>query len=306
MAITRTTRKTKSAVRKDSRISKTAGSRRVRESLQPAVQTGYAPVNGLNMYYEIHGAGEPLLLLHGGVGGIEMFGPNLAALAKHRKVIAVDFQGHGRTTDIDRPLRSEFMADDMAALTKYLGIGKTDVVGNSLGGGIALQLAIRHPELVRKLVLVSTVFRRDGWFPEIQNAFAQMGPQAAQGIKQSPLAQLYPGVDWDMLFTKIGELETRDYDWSQDVAALKVPTLLVFADADSIQPTHILEFYRLLGGGQHDAGLDGSGRSIHQLAILPGTTHYDIDHSARLASTIIPFLEAPAPTASLGSSNPSS
>ena len=283
----------KPAVRKVGGKTKRTKTSRAKASAERAQQSGYAAVNGLNMYYEIHGAGEPLLLLHGGVGGIEMFGPNLAALAKIRQVIAVDFQGHGRTTDIDRPLRSEWMADDMAALTKYLGIAKTDVVGNSLGGGIALQLAIRHPERVRKLVLVSTVFQRDGWFPEIQNAFAQMGPQAAQGIKQSPLAQLYPGVDWDMLFTKIGELETREYDWSQDVAALKVPTLLVFADADSIQPAHIIEFYRLLGGGQHDAGLDGSGRSMHQLAILPGTIHYDIDHSAGLAATVISFLDPP-------------
>ncbi len=296
MAITRTTRKTKGAVRKDGRASVRARPRRTIESRQPAVQTGYAPVNGLNMYYEIHGTGAPLLLLHGGVGGIDMFGRNLAALARVRRVVAVDFQGHGRTADIDRPFRSEWMADDMAALFKYLGIDKADVAGNSLGGGIALQFAIRHPELVRRLVLISTVFRQDGWYPEIQAAFAQMGPQAAQAMAASPLAQLYPTVDWGVLFAKIGELETREYDWSKDVAALKVPTLLVFADADSIQPAHMIEFYRLLGGGQHDAGLDGAGRSIHQLAILPGTTHYDLDHSADLPSTVIPFLDAPVPT----------
>jgi pimeloyl-ACP methyl ester carboxylesterase len=270
---------------------------RTRRSAEPAVKSGCAAVNGLNMYYEIHGTGDPLILLHGGVGGIEMFGPNLQALAKKRKVIAVDFQGHGRTADIDRPLRSELMADDMAALMKSLGIEKADVMGNSLGGGIALQIAIRHPELVRKLVLVSTVFKRDGWYPEIQMAFAQMGPQAAQGMKQSPLAQLYPSVDWGVLFSKIGDLETREYDWSKDVAALQVPTLLVFADADSIQPTHIVEFYGLLGGGKRDAGLDGAGRSKNQLAIVPGTTHYGIDSSPSLASTVTPFLDAPMPEA---------
>ncbi len=283
----------KRAARKAGRATKRTKTGGSQASTRRSVQSGYAPVSGLNMYYEIHGTGEPLLLLHGGVGGIDMFGPNLAALAQHRRVIAVDFQGHGRTADIDRPLRSEWMADDMAALFKYLGIDKAAVVGNSLGGGIALQLAIRHPELVSRLVLVSTVFRQDGWYPEIQAAFAHMGPQAAQGMKASPLAQLYPTVNWDVLFSKIGQLETREYDWSKDVAALKVPTLLVFADADSIQPAHILEFYRLLGGGQHDAGLDGSGRSIHQLAILPGATHYDIDHSAGLASTVVPFLDPP-------------
>ncbi len=293
---TRQTHK-KRVVRKAGKAAQRTKAGRAKASTERAVQSGYAPVYGLDMYYEIHGTGEPLLLLHGGVGGIDMFGPNLAALAEIRRVIAVDFQGHGRTADIDRPLRSEWMADDMAALFKYLGIDRADVVGNSLGGGIALQFAIRHPELVRKLVLVSTVFRRDGWYPEIQAAFAQMGPQAAQGMKASPLAQLYPTVDWDTLFTKIGELETREYDWSKDVAALRVPTLLVFADADSIQPAHMMEFYRLLGGGQRDAGLDGSGRSIHQLAILPGTTHYEIDHSAAMAATVIPFLDAPMPNA---------
>jgi pimeloyl-ACP methyl ester carboxylesterase len=171
-------------------------------------------------------------------------------------------------------------------------------MGNSFGAGIALQLAIRHPERVSKLVLVSTPFRQDGWYPEVQAAFAQMGPQAAQGLKQSPLAALYPNVDWGVLFTKIRDLEVRDYDWSKDVAALQVPTMLIFADADSIQPAHIVEFYGLLGGGKRDAGLDGSGRSINQLAILPGVTHYAIDSSPVLAQTAIPFLEAPMPKGS--------
>ncbi len=247
------------------------------------------------MYYEIQGKGAPLILLHGGVGGIEMFGPNFSALARNHRVVAVDFQGHGRTADIDRPLRYEFMADDMAALMKYLGIGKADVMGHSLGGGIALQLAARHPDLVRKLVLISTALRPDAWYPEIQAGFAQMGPEAAQWIKQSPLARLYPNVDWGVLFTKIGDLETRDYDYSKELAALPMPTLLVYADADSIQPAQISAYFRLLGGGQHDAGLDGAGRPIHQLAILPGVTHYTIDSSAGLATAVIPFLDAPVP-----------
>ncbi len=247
------------------------------------------------MYYELHGKGAPLILLHGGVGGIEMFGPNLPALARHHQVIAVDFQGHGRTADIDRPLRYEFMADDMAALMKYLSIQRADVMGHSLGGGIALQLAVRHPDLVRKLVLSSTALRPDAWYPEIQAGFAQMGPEAAQWIKQGPLGKLYPNVDWGLLFTKIGNLETREYDYSKELAALPMPTLLVYADADSIQPDQILAYYRLLGGGQRDAGLDGSGRSIHQLAIVPGETHYTIDSSTRLAATVIPFLDAPVP-----------
>ncbi len=297
MAVTQKTKKRKAVGRKAGAGPAKERTGRTKASTERGVKSGYAPVNGLKMYYEIHGTGEPLILLHGGVGGIDMFGPNLPALAKTRQVIAVDFQGHGRTADIDRPLRYEFMADDIAALMNHLRIEKADVMGNSLGAGIALQLAIRHPERVRKLVLVSTPFRQDGWYPEIQAAFVQMGPQAAQGFKYSPLATLYPNVDWEVLFTKIGDLESHPYDYSREIAALPMPTLLVFADADSIRPSHIVEFYGLLGGGQRDAGLDGSGRSINQLAIIPSVTHYTIDSSPTLTTTVMPFLDAPMPQA---------
>jgi pimeloyl-ACP methyl ester carboxylesterase len=252
-------------------------------------------VNGLKLYYEIHGAGEPLILLHGGVVGITMFGPNLPALAEKRKVVAVELQGHGHTADIDRPLSYEAMADDIAALMKYLGISQADVMGYSLGGGVALQMAIRHPELVRKLVVVSAPFKRDGFYPEILAAMAQMGPSAAEGMKQSPLAKLYPTVNWAVLFTKLHDLLTKDYDWSKEVAAIKEPAMLVFADADAIRTAHIMEFYGLLGGGTRDAGLDGSGRPVAQLAILPGLTHYSIGSSPALSTAVTPFLDAPTP-----------
>jgi len=261
------------------------------------VESGYAPVNGLNLYYEIRGTGEPLILLHGGVVGITMFGPNLAALAEKRRVIAVELQGHGHTADIDRPMGYEAMADDIAALIKHLKIERTDVMGYSLGGGVALQTAIRHPELVRKLVVVSAPFRRDGFYPEVLAAMAQMGPAAGEGMKQSPLAQLYPNVNWARLFTKLGDLLRKDYDWSKEVASIKSPTMIVFADADAIRPAHIIEFFGLLRGGQKDAGLDGSGRPVAQLAILPGLTHYNISSSPSLATAVTPFLEAPLPAA---------
>lgn len=128
---------------------------------------GYASVNGLHLYYEIHGAGEPLILLHGGLGAIEMFGDVLPSLAQTRQVVAVDLQAHGRTADIDRPLSFELMAGDIAALIKHLGFAAADVMGYSLGGGVALRIAIEHPEAVKKLVLVSTPFKREGWYPEI-------------------------------------------------------------------------------------------------------------------------------------------
>jgi pimeloyl-ACP methyl ester carboxylesterase len=224
-----------------------------------------------------------------------MFGPNLPALAEKRQVIAVELQGHGRTVDIDRPLSYEAMADDIAALIKYLGLQKVDVMGYSLGGGVALQTAIRHPELVRKLVVVSAPFRRDGFYPEILATMAQMGPGAGEAMKQSPLYKLYPNVNWAVLFTKLGDLLRKDYDWSKEVAAIKAPTMIVFADADAVRTAHIVEFYGLLGGGQKDAGMDGSGKPVDQLAVLPGLTHYNISSSPALASVVTPFLDLPLP-----------
>ena len=256
-------------------------------------KAGYAPVNGLNLYYEIHGTGEPLILLHGGVGGIWMFGPNLPALSTQRQVIAVELQGHGRTADVDRPLSFEAMADDIGALITHLGIEASDLMGYSLGGGVALQTAIRHGESVRKLVVVSEPLKRDGWYPEVLVAMAQMGPAAAESMEQSPLSQLYPNVNWARLFTKLADLLRKDYDWSRQVAAIKAPTMIVFADADAVRPTHVMEFFGVLGGGQQDAGLDGSGRPTTQLAILPGLTHYNICSSPALAAAVLGFLDAP-------------
>lgn len=255
----------------------------------------FAPVNGLQLYYELHGSGDALVMLHGGVGASEMFGSNLAALAADRQVIAVHLQGHGRTADIDRPLSYELMADDISAMLKYLRIERADILGYSLGGGVALQTAIRHPEMVRKLVLISTPSKREGWYPEVLQGFDQMGPEAARHMDQSPLYRLYPDVKWAKLLGKLGELMRQDYDWTKEAAALRMPTLLAYADADAIRLEHILEFFALLGGGQRDAGLDGSLRPASRLAILPGQTHYDIGLSPALAAVIRPFLEAAMP-----------
>jgi pimeloyl-ACP methyl ester carboxylesterase len=255
--------------------------------------SGFAPVNGLNLYYEIHGAGQPLIMLHGGVSASEAFGQNLTDLAKTRKVIAVHLQGHGRTKDIDRPLRFEFMADDVAALMAFLKIEKADVLGYSLGGGVALQTAIRHPAAVNRLIVVSAAMQRDGSFPEVIAAFDQMtahAPQIAQNIKGSPLGQLYPEVNWETLLRKIAEMESHDFDWSEQVKKLRCPTMLVFADADSIRPEHIVTFYKALGGGQRDAGLDGSLHSAARLAVVPGATHYNILSTTAVAGIASPFL----------------
>jgi len=261
------------------------------------VKTGYAPVNGLRLYYEIHGQGEPLILLHGGLGATGMFGPIIPSLATNRRVIAVDLQGHGRTADINRPLTPEAMADDIAGLLRYLAIEKADVMGYSLGGGVALRLAVQHPAIVNKLILVSTVFKRDGLYAENIAGMSQLGPQVAESMKQTPIYQMYAAVapnpaNWSVLLTKIGELGRKDYDWSSDVAAIKSPTLLVYGDADAVRITHAVEFFQLLGGGKKDGGWDGSGVSNARLAILPGLTHYTIFSSAELASVATHFLDA--------------
>lgn len=264
----------------------------------PHTKSGFAPVNGLQMYYEIHGDGEPLVLLHGGVQASDAFGPNLPALAQSRQVIAVHLQGHGHTKDIDRPLRFESMADDIAALIAYLKLGKADLLGYSMGGGVALQTAIRHPASVKRLIVVSAAMTQDGSYPEVNAAFDQMGvhaAQIAQNIKGSPLGQLYPEVNWESLLRKIGEMESRNFDWSAQVKQIQSPTELIFADADSIRPSHIAAFYEALGGGKRDAGLDGSLRSAARLGIVPGATHYNILSTTMVAEMVLPFLSQNEP-----------
>ena len=260
----------------------------------------YASVNGLNLYYEIHGSGEPLILLHGGVLPFESDNDHLVELAKHRQVIAVHMQGHGHTPDIDRPLRTESLADDIAALITQLDLAPVDLVGYSLGGGVALHTAIRHPAQIRKLVVVSAAMSLDGWYPEGQDGFVEMKTKAAQfavNLEQSPYGAQYPSVDWEQLFTKLGTLTSSPYDWSDQVEGITAPTMLVFADADSIRPEHIVEMYRRLGGGQRDPGLDGSLRPTTHLAIVPGTTHYNLVSTPQVAQLVEQFLEAPLPAA---------
>jgi len=260
----------------------------------------YADVNGIKLYYETQGTGRPLILLHGGLGATSMFGPNLPALAEGRQVIAVDLQGHGRTADVDRPLSTELMADDIAALIKHLKLERPDLMGYSLGGGVALLTAIRHPELVGGLVVISTPIRRNAFYAEILAQQGQVGPEAAEAMKQTPMYQLYASIaprpeDWPRLLGKIGQAMEKDFDFSTEVAGIKAPTLIVAGDADIFPPAHAVEVFGLLGGGKRDGGWDGSGRPKSRLAILPGLTHYTIFSAPALASAVIPFLAEPTP-----------
>ncbi len=265
-------------------------------------QGKYLQVNGLNLYYEVHGEGQPLVLLHGGLGGIDMFPQLLPTLAASRQVIGVDLQGNGHTADIDRPFSFEQMADDVAALIEKLALAPSDVMGYSLGGGVTLQSAIHHPHLVRKLVLVSTPFKSAGWYPEVRVGMQSMNAEAAKMMVGSPMHQAYANAaprpeDWPVLVTKTGKMVGAEYDWTEGVRQLKSPTLIVVGDADSVRPGHAVQFFELLGGGQKDAGWDGSGRPVSQLAILPGATHYDIFDSPLLALVVTQFLDAPMPEA---------
>lgn len=255
----------------------------------------YARVNGIELAYQVFGTGEPLVVLHGGFGSVEMFGPNVEALAVGHQVIGVDLQSHGRTPATDRPMRFETMADDIAALVGHLGLERASILGFSLGGGVALRTAIQHPEVVDRLVLASTPFKRAGWHPEMIAGMDQMGPAMAEPLKQSPMYEVYRQIaprveDWSVLVTQLTGLLKEDYDWSAEVGGLPMPVMLVVGDADGLPPSHAVEFFGLLGGGQRDASWDRSGMTQHRLAILPGATHYDINLAPGLVQAVLPFL----------------
>jgi pimeloyl-ACP methyl ester carboxylesterase len=258
----------------------------------------YADVNGLHMYYEIHGSGRPLILLHGGLGSGEMFGPILPILAEHHQVIAVDLQGHGRTADVERPIDISLMADDIVALVDLLGLDKPDVVGYSLGGGVALFTAVRYPDKVGRLVAASVYLRPDAVDPQIRAQQGQVSGAAADYMKDTPMYELYQRVaprpeHFPRLLDKIGAAMAGDFDYSEQVRSLQVPTMLVAADADMAPPSHYAEMFMLLGGGLRDGGWAGEGRpkNGHALAVLPGLTHYNIFSSPLFAAVTLAFLD---------------
>jgi pimeloyl-ACP methyl ester carboxylesterase len=270
------------------------------DSTTAAVQTGeYADVNGISLYYETHGSGRPMILLHGGLMSGEMFGPVLEALAERHQVITVDLQGHGRTADIDRPIDIRLMADDIAALIDHLGLENPDVVGYSLGGGVALFTAVKHPEKVRKLVCAAAHIRRDAIPAEMLSQQAQVNAAAVEFMKDTPMYELYQRVaprpdDFGRLLDKIGASMSKDFDFTAEVRGLQVPTLIVCADADMAPPSHYVEIFKLLDGGLRDGGWMGEGRPQggHALAVLPGLTHYNLGISPLFAAVTVDFLDS--------------
>jgi pimeloyl-ACP methyl ester carboxylesterase len=261
----------------------------------------YADVNGLHLYYEIHGSGRPLMLLHGGLGSGEMFGPVIGLLANAgHQVILPDLQGHGRTADIDRPISLPAMGDDIAALIRLLGHDRVDVVGYSLGGGVGFQLASRHPELVRRLVMASANIKRSAIYPEMLAQQEMVSGAAAQALKETPMYQTYARLaprpeDFPRLLDKMGASMAQDFDYSDEVRALQMPTLFVAADADMFPVSHAAEVFALLDGGQRDGGWMGEGRPKggHALAILPGHQHYTVGMSPLFAEVALAFVDAP-------------
>ncbi|HWM29515.1 MAG TPA: alpha/beta hydrolase [Woeseiaceae bacterium] len=259
-------------------------------------RSGYIEANGVNYYYEIRGSGEPLLLLHGGLGSIDMFGPLLPLFTEHRQVISVDLHGHGRTELGERRISLIEMGDDLAVLLAELGYGKVDVLGYSMGAGVAFRLAVQHPAAVRRLVLASAPFAQDGFFPEMLPQQAQVGAGMAEAMKDTPMYQSYKAIaphpeDFPKLLDRMGELMRQPYDWSEDVKKLEMPVMLVYGDSDMIRPEHIVEFYQLLGGGLKDAGWMREHMSQNRLAILPDLTHYEMFMAPQLAHTVLPFLD---------------
>ena len=257
----------------------------------------YAEVNGINLYYETLGTGRPLILLHGGLGSGEMFGPILPTLAAEHQVINVDLQAHGRTPDIDRPLDLRLLADDIAALIDHLGLERPDVVGYSFGGGVAFWTAVRYPDKVGKLVMASAHVRRNAIPAEMLAQQAQVNAAAAPFMTDTPMYELYQRVaprpeDFPRLLDKIGAMMAQDFDYSEELRGIQVPTQIVCADADMAPPSHYVEMFAMLDGGLRDGGWMGEGRPRggHALAVLPGLTHYNLGASPLFATVTLDFL----------------
>jgi pimeloyl-ACP methyl ester carboxylesterase len=258
---------------------------------------GYAPVNGVEVYYQSHGTGKPLVLLHGGLGAYEMFTPILPLLTEKRTVIGIDFQAHGRTRAFDRPLTHASLATDVAELIKWLGYDKIDIVGYSMGAEVAMRIGIDHPEVVDKLVLISAAASFAGWHEFNQQGMKSMSGELAEMMKQTPMYELYaqiapePG-DWAKSLDQMGDMSRNEYDYLAELKRIKSPTMIIAGDWDSVRMAHLAEMYAQLGGGINDAGWDGANMNANRMAIIPGATHYSSFMDPRVFDAALGFLGA--------------
>jgi pimeloyl-ACP methyl ester carboxylesterase len=268
------------------------------------IRSGYAAVNGIHLWYEIYGQGEPLVLIPGGLTTTGEMQVWVQALARTRQVVAVNMQGHGHSCDTDRPMHFDTMGDDIAELLNHLDIPKADIVGQSFGGAVAIRSSIRHPGKVRRLVVISSPYATSGWYPEARVGMSQVGASMAENMIHTPTGQL--SLQWPepqrfpRFLDKMGEILGREYDWSAEITSLPMPVLLMFADNDSISQQHIAEFFALLGGGVKEPGWRDTRLSTSRLAIVPGYSHYNFATSPEAPEIIAKFLSDPLTGAPIG------
>jgi pimeloyl-ACP methyl ester carboxylesterase len=274
-----------------------ASSVRLKLEEMKLMSSGYADVNGIKLYHETYGQGDPLVLIHGGLTTIGEMQGWVQPLATTRQVIAVEMQGHGHTPDTDRPMTFARMGDDIAELLHYLNIPNADLVGHSFGGASAIRAAIQHPDKVRRLVVVSSPYARSGWYPEAQRGMSHVGAAMAENMMQTPTGKFskqWPEPQrFPQFLDKMGKMMSEDYDWSVDIAKLQMPVLLVFADNDSVSQKHVAEFFALLGGGVKEPGWLNTQLSKSRLAVVPGYSHYNLITSLEVPEIVGKFLADP-------------
>jgi pimeloyl-ACP methyl ester carboxylesterase len=266
---------------------------------QPRSSGHAESAEGLRVYYEIYGQGDPIVVLAGGLSDTSSMAQVIGPLSRTRQVIGIDLEGHGHTALRRSPMSHERNGDDVAAVLRHLNIARADVAGYSHGGDAAIRMAIQHPELVRNLIVISTAAERDGWYPEVLKGMSAVSSAGADAMKQTPLYTRYASVaphpeQFGLLLDRMGELMRKDYDWRLEIARLKMPVLLMFADHDAVSMKHIAEFFALFGGGVRDAGWEGTPHfSRARLAIVPGYTHYNFGQGPDVARVIEAYLTRP-------------
>jgi pimeloyl-ACP methyl ester carboxylesterase len=270
------------------------------QQLPAPVSKGYAQAaEGLRVYYEIYGKGEPIVVMAGGFGDIGSMAQVIGPLSRERQVIGIELEGHGRTALRKTAMSHERNGDDVAAVLRHLKIAKADVGGYSHGGDAAIRMAIQHPEMVRNLIVISTAAERDGWYPENLKAMSAVSSAQFEQFKQTPFYKRYVEIAPDpqqfpAVLDRMGELMKKDYDWRAEIKNLRVPTLLLFADHDAVSTKHIAEFFALFDGGLRDPGWEGEPKYARaRLAIVPGYTHYNFGMGPDVARVIESYLEKP-------------